>query len=73
MKKLFGFLLILFFIIPLACSDDNDRVYGFCYCDFANGKKQEYDLTRLSRQEQIEQTAVHNNNAAKFGGKCELK
>ncbi len=71
MKKLFGFLLILFILI--ACRKDDDRVYGVCYCEFANGKKQEYDLTHLSREKQIEQTSVHNTNAAKFGGHCVLE
>ena len=70
MKKLFGFLLIL--IILIGCNTDV-RVYGFCYCDFANGKKQEYDLTHLTRPEQIAQTKVHDANAAKFGGHCVLE
>jgi hypothetical protein len=70
MKKLFSFVFILFMFI--ACAD-NDRTYGFCYCDFANGEKQQYDLTSMSRQEQIAQTAVHDKNAAKFGGHCVLE
>ena len=71
MKKLYGLLFILF--ILFACRKDDDRVYGVCYCEFANGKKQEYDLTHLTRDKQIEQAAVHNTNAAKFGGRCELE
>jgi len=70
MKKLLGFLTVLFFIT--ACSKD-DRVSGVCYCKFANGEKQEYDLTNLTRQEQIEKCNTHDTNANKFGGTCDLE
>lgn len=71
MKKLFNLLLILF--IMIACVKDEDRESGICYCKFANGKKQQYDLTQFSRQEQIEKCNTHDNNAANFGGVCKLE
>jgi hypothetical protein len=71
MKNLLGFLFILFFLS--ACSKDDNRRSGVCYCEFVNGKKQEYDLTHLSRQEQITQCNIHDSNAANFGGNCKLK
>jgi len=71
MKYLFGFLCILF--LMSSCSKDENRVPGICYCKFYKGDPQQYDLTALSRQAQIDQCKVHDNNASKFGGDCELE
>lgn len=46
---------------------------GICYCDFANGEKQQYDLTHLSKQAQKDTCSNHDNNAGQFGGECELR
>lgn len=70
MKYLFVLLLSFFFLI--ACSK-GDRKSGVCYCDFANGQKQEYDLTHLTRQQQIDTCNNHDKNAANFGGHCQLE
>lgn len=65
-------LLSIIFILS-ACKKDENRTSGVCYCDFVNGSKQEYDLTHLSRQQQIDTCNNHDNNAANFGGRCELE
>ena len=56
-----------------SCSKDDDRRSGVCYCDFANGEKQEYDLSDLPRAEQITECNRHSDNAAHFGGVCKLE
>ena len=71
MKYKLGFLLAI--LSMSACKKDKNRTPGVCYCDFANGQKQEYNLTHLSRQQQIDTCNNHNKNAGNFGGKCELK
>ncbi len=71
MKILLGLLLSIFLLT--ACHKDEARRYGVCYCEFANGEEQQYDLTNLSRPEQIDQCNTHDNNAANFGGRCELE
>jgi len=71
MKNILRLLFIIF--ILSACKKDKNRTSGVCYCEFANGKKQEYNLTHLSRQQQIDTCNMHSNNAANFGGKCELE
>ena len=52
---------------------EDAKTYGVCYCEFANGQKQEYDLTNLSRQAQLDQCDTHSKNAANFGGVCKLE
>lgn len=67
---------IIFFILLIsfsACKKDKDRKKGFCYCEFANGNNQEYDLNHLSRIDQQKECDRHNNNAAQFGGVCTLE
>ena len=71
MKNLFGSLLIVLFLC--ACGKDANRRSGVCYCEFFSGKEQEYDLSHLTRQQQIDQCNTHNTNAGNFGGKCELE
>lgn len=72
MKNLIGCALIL--LVMGSCSNDDDnRTSGVCYCEFANGERQEYDLTDLPRDEQIEACETHSNNAAHFGGVCRLE
>lgn len=67
-------LLIPIFLLSFtACKKDKDRRSGVCYCEFYKGDPQEYDLTNLTRQEQIDQCNTHDSNAAKFGGGCELE
>ncbi len=46
---------------------------GVCYCIFVKGDDQEYDLSSMTREEQLEECNRHDNNAAKFGGRCELE
>lgn len=72
MKLVIHLFAFIFLIGLLSCNKSN-RTSGVCYCDFANGEKQEYDLTHLSRQNQIDTCNNHNNNAAHFGGVCELE
>lgn len=55
------------------CKKENNRQSGVCYCNFANGEKQEYDLSTLSRSQQIDTCNRHNKNAGYFGGVCELE
>lgn len=71
MKTVFSFLLVLFVVV--ACSKDNNKSNGVCYCDFANGEQQEYDLRHLSEKEQIDTCFNHHNNAGHFGGVCKLE
>lgn len=71
MKNLLGIVMLAFLLG--ACSKDEDRTPGVCYCEFVSGDKQEYDLNHLTRQEQIDACNVHDNNAANFGGSCELE
>lgn len=71
MKKLLGFAFVAFMMS--ACKKDDNRTSGVCYCDFANGQKQEYNLTHLTRQQQMDTCNNHNKNAGNFGGKCSLE
>lgn len=56
-----------------ACRNDDDRISGVCYCEFFSGDDQEYDLSHLSRQNQIDACNTHDTNANNFGGNCELE
>ena len=71
MKNLFGIFVILLFMS--SCGKDANRRSGVCYCEFYKGADQEYDLSNLTRQEQIDACNTHDTNAAKFGGGCELE
>lgn len=71
MKVIFSLIVVL--LVALACDKDKNKTPGVCYCDFANGEKKEYDLTHLSRKNQIDTCKNHNKNAGDFGGVCELK
>lgn len=71
MKLLFSFVLLLF--IAVSCNKDKNKTPGICYCDFANGEKQEYDLRHLSHANQVDTCENHNKNAGNFGGVCKLK
>lgn len=71
MKFLFSLILLL--LIAVACNKDKNKNSGVCYCDFANGEKQEYDLSHLPLQSQKDTCWNHNKNAGNFGGTCELK
>lgn len=71
---LFATLFAFTFLIGFSsCNKHKNRTTGVCYCDFANGQKQEYDLTHLPRQDQVDTCNNHSNNAANFGGVCELE
>ena len=54
-------------------SEEDDRRAGICYCDFASGDKQEYDLRGMELDEQKVECQRHDKNAAAFGGECELQ
>lgn len=69
MKNLFGILLI----VAVLTSCKKNRTSGICYCTFVKGDDQQYDLRDSTREVQIEQCNISNNNANKFGGKCELE
>ena len=71
MKNIFGIFVILLFMS--SCGKDANRRSGVCYCEFVKGADQEYDLSNLTRQEQIDACNTHDSNAAKFGGHCELE
>ncbi len=71
MKYLIAIIFSLFLLG--ACSKDDNRQTGVCYCEFFSGDKQEYDLTHLSREEQIDACNTHNTNAGNFAGSCELE
>ncbi len=71
MKIFIGALLLIFFLS--ACGKDENRRSGVCYCEFVKGDDQQYDLSNLSRQEQINACNTHDSNAALFGGHCELE
>lgn len=73
MKKLLILGAALFMFAAPSCKKDDNKRTGVCYCDFANGQKQEYDLTHLSREQQIDTCNNHNKNAGNFGGVCKLK
>jgi len=46
---------------------------GICYCSYFSGDKKEYDLTSLSRSQQIDSCYVLDGLAQGFAGDCELK
>ena len=46
---------------------------GVCYCKYLSGDKLEFDLSRLSRSEQIDSCYIYNTNAQPFAGNCTLK
>ncbi len=72
MKKLF--IIVLIAGLTNACSNDDDnKRSGVCYCEFFKGDDQEYDLSSMTKEEQREECNRHDNNAAKFGGSCELE
>lgn len=71
MKILLGLSLLL--LTVTSCGKKDNRRSGVCYCTFVKGGPQEYDLTSLTRQQQIDTCNNHSKNAGYFGGKCELK
>ncbi len=73
MKSALIFCATVFMLSASACKKEDSKTSGVCYCDFANGKKQEYNLTHLARSQQIDTCNNHNKNAGYFGGVCELK
>ena len=74
MKNILKFAILLFLNILFigSCSKD-DKIKGICYCEFFSGDKSEYDLGAMTREEQISQCNTHDNNAANFGGECDLE
>lgn len=63
-------LIVLFVVSFLSCKKKED---GVCYCHYFSGDKTEYDLSSLSRSEQIDSCYVLDGLAEAFAGDCDLK
>lgn len=46
---------------------------GVCYCSYLSGDKKEFNLSGLSRSQQIDSCYVLDGNAEAFAGDCKLK
>ena len=64
---------LLLFLGLSACDSAEDRRPGVCYCEFYSGDEQEYDYSDLTRDEQVAECNQTDQNAANFGGRCELE
>jgi len=49
------------------------KVSGVCYCHYLSGDKTEYNLTSLTRSQQIDSCFVLDANAEGFAGDCDLE
>ena len=66
-------LLLLLAGLFISCDSGEDRVSGVCYCEFVRGDDQQYDLTDMTRSEQVAECQRLDGNAGNFGGRCELE
>lgn len=65
--------LMLIFIGSLLLSSCKKKESGVCYCSYFSGDKKEYNLSSLSRSQQVDSCYVLDNYAEPFAGDCELK
>lgn len=46
---------------------------GVCYCHYLSGDKKEYNLSTLTRSQQVDSCYVLDGYAEAFAGDCDLK
>jgi len=56
-----------------AFSSCKKKESGVCYCSYLSGDKKEFNLTALSRSQQIDSCYVLDGYASAFAGSCKLK
>ncbi len=72
MKKLWVNI-TLFAVVVLSFASCKKKEDGVCYCHYLSGDKKEYDLSALTRSEQIDSCYVLDGLAEAFAGDCDLK
>ncbi|MBL0309125.1 MAG: hypothetical protein IPP77_05455 [Bacteroidetes bacterium] len=64
---------IIIFVASLLITSCKKRALGVCYCHYLSGAKTEYNLTSLTRSQQIDSCYVLDGNAGAFAGDCDLE
>ena len=72
MKRISIVVIALFGAIMIM-SSCTKRTSGVCYCSYLSGDKTQYDLTDLTRSQQIDSCYVLSQHASAFAGSCELE
>lgn len=62
--------LVGFSVCFVACKKKES---GVCYCHYLSGDKKEFNLSMLSRSQQIDSCYVLDGYAEAFAGDCDLK
>lgn len=57
----------------ISMSSCTKRESGVCYCSYFSGDKTQYDLSDLTRTQQIDSCYVLSQHASAFAGSCELE
>ena len=66
-------LLLALLIFSTSIYSCKKKKSGICYCHYFSGDKKEFDLTHLSRSQQIDTCYLYDKNAEAFAGDCDLK
>jgi hypothetical protein len=61
------------FLATLLFSACKKKKSGICYCSYLSGDKKEFNLTSLTRSQQIDSCYVLDGYAEAFAGDCKLK
>lgn len=69
MKKI----LLIMLGVSLSFISCKKKESGMCYCSYLSGDEKEFNLSSLSRSEQIDSCYVLDGYAEAFAGSCKLK
>lgn len=73
MKKQILRVSTILFVATLFFSACKKKESGVCYCSYFSGDKKEYNLSSLTRSQQLDSCYVLDGYAEAFAGDCELK
>lgn len=73
MKSITLLLLSTICLFSYSCKKKENRKSGVCYCNYYGGNKTQYDLSSLSRTQQIDSCSVLDHYAEPFAGDCDLE